>query len=215
MGVAERREREREQLRGLIVEAARDLLMEQGLSGLSMRSIAERVEYSPGTIYLYFRDKDELLREVVRTGFELLAEVVQAEQAALGAEADPAQRYGAMGRGYARFAVENPAYFRVMFELPGKPALECPEPGAGGDGGLADAVQMIREAVEEGRFGAVDPERTALVGWGLIHGLTALFLSGHLTHAVQTTEAFLGLIDDAMQSVYAGWKPAAMEAGGA
>ncbi|MEX0893041.1 MAG: helix-turn-helix domain-containing protein, partial [Gemmatimonadota bacterium] len=58
MGIAERREREREQVRTLIVEAARDILSAEGLEALSMRAIAERIEYSPATIYLYFKDKD-------------------------------------------------------------------------------------------------------------------------------------------------------------
>jgi AcrR family transcriptional regulator len=74
MGIAERREREKEALRTLIIEAARDILSEQGLDALSMRAIAERIEYSPATIYLYFRDKDELIREVVCAGFERLHE---------------------------------------------------------------------------------------------------------------------------------------------
>jgi AcrR family transcriptional regulator len=107
MGIAERREREKEALRTRIVEAARDIVSEEGLDALSMRALAERIEYSPATIYLYFRDKDDLLREVVGEGFRRLGEYSAAMIAAVGPQASPAERHRAMGRAYARFALEN------------------------------------------------------------------------------------------------------------
>jgi AcrR family transcriptional regulator len=208
VGVAERRERERELLRGQIIDAARDLLVEQGLAGLSMRAIAERIEYSPATIYIYFRDKEELIREVVHTGFERMGAVVSAEQSRLDETAGAADQYRAMGRAYARFALENPAYFRVMFELPGAAELKCEEP-ADRPQGFDAAVEMVARAVASGEFGRVDPRRTAVLGWGVIHGLTSLYLTGHLRQDADTPEAFLNLIDDAMRSLYEGWRPTA------
>lgn len=210
MGVAERREREREQLRDQIVIAARDLLIEQGLSGLSMRSIAERIEYSPATIYLYFRDKNELVREVVATGFELMEEVAADELKQLPAAADPAEQYAALGRAYARFALENPAYFRVMFELPATPELcdseESGRPDAA-DVGFERTVGVVRRAMEQGRIRDRDPRRQALIGWGLIHGLTTLYLSGHLGAEVSSPEEFRTLVEEAMESIHEGWRP--------
>lgn len=209
MGVAERREREREQLRGMIVDAARDLVLEQGLAGLSMRAIAERIEYSPATIYLYFRDKEELVREVVHTGFALMNRVTQRELSQLGETASAVEQYGAMGRAYARFALENPAYFRVMFELPGTAEFECADPPAEGTPqGFEATVAMVSRAVDSGEFGAVDLRRTAMVGWGVIHGLTSLYLSGHLGHEVVSPDEFIELIEHAMRSLYEGWRPA-------
>ncbi|CAN5864487.1 TetR/AcrR family transcriptional regulator [soil metagenome] len=209
MGVAERREREREQLRWQIVDAARDLLLEEGLNGLSMRAIAERIEYSPATIYLYFKDKDELVRDVVRTGFERLGEVVTAELQRAGETAGAAEQYSSMGRAYARFAVENPSYFRVMFELPSTAELECREVDEDEPHGFDTAVRMVQRAVETGEFGALDPRRTAVVGWSVIHGLTTLYLSGHLGGDAQTPEEFYELVEYAISSLYTGWKPAA------
>jgi AcrR family transcriptional regulator len=207
VGVAERREREREQLRNQIVEAARDLLLEQGLGALSMRAIAERIEYSPATIYLYFRDKDELIREVVRTGFARLTETIAGELRQLGETAGPALQYRAMGRAYARFAIENPSYFRVMYELPSTAQFDCADVSPSGDCGLEMLTALVQRAVEERQFGAVEPRRTALIGWGLVHGLTALYLSGHLREEASGPEAFIELIEDAMESIYAGWRP--------
>lgn len=206
MGVAERREREREQLRQLIVEAARDLLLEQGLSGLSMRSIAERIEYSPATIYLYFESKEELVRAVVRTGFDRLSEVVVSELSGTVAKGDGAAQFASMGRAYAKFAVANPAYFRVMFELPGTPDVHCGAGEAEGEeeAGLGKALSLVRRAVEEDGSGALDPRRRMLLGWGLIHGLTSLYLSGHLVREAAGPEAFLQLVEEAMRSIYEG-----------
>jgi AcrR family transcriptional regulator len=207
VGVAERREREREQLRNQIVEAARDLLLEQGLTALSMRAIAERIEYSPATIYLYFRDKDELIREVVRTGFTRLHEVIAGELSRLGETAGPALQYRAMGRAYARFAIENASYFRVMYELPSTAQYDCAEVAPSGDCGLEMLAALVQRGVEAGQFGAVEPRRTALIGWGLVHGLTTLYLSGHLRQEAPGPDAFIELIEAAMESIYAGWRP--------
>jgi AcrR family transcriptional regulator len=208
MSVAERRERERGQLRQDIVTAARDLLLEEGLDGLSMRSIADRIEYSPATLYLYFKDKDELVREVVRTGFELMQDVVAQELENTGAEASAIEQYGAMGRAYARFATENPAYFRVMFELPGTAgACEQPESGTPPGQGFERTVEVVGRAVAEGRVRGADPRRMALIGWGLVHGLTALYLTGHLNEDVATVGEFHALVEEAMHSILTGWKP--------
>jgi AcrR family transcriptional regulator len=212
VGVAERRERERELIRAQIIDAARDLLVEQGLAGLSMRAIAERIEYSPATIYIYFRDKDELIRDVVATGFERMGSVIGAELQQVGETAGAAEQYGALGRAYARFALDNPAYFRVMFELPGTAAVECTAPpDAATPHGFDVAVGMVGRAVEAGEFGVVDVRRTAVVGWGVIHGLTSLYLSGHLRGEAGSQDEFLDLIEYAMRSLYEGWKPGASD----
>jgi AcrR family transcriptional regulator len=209
LGVAERRERERELVRAQIIDATRDLLLERGLAGVSMRSIAERIEYSPAAIYSYFRDKDELLREVVSTGFERLSEVV-AEELAVAVGQGSAGQYRALGRAYARFALANPAYFRVMFELPGTAELDvrCEHAPEDRGEGFCQAVALVQRAMDEGAFGAGDARDVAVLGWGMIHGLASLYLSGHLRESVPTPAAFFELIERAMTSMYEGWKPA-------
>jgi AcrR family transcriptional regulator len=216
MGIAERREREREALRTRIVEAARDIVSEKGLDALSMRAIAERIEYSPGTLYLYFRDKDELLHEVVAEGFRRLADAARSQLASLSAGSGPGEQHRALGRAYARFALENTAYFRVMFELPTVARVwapgECtPCSGAGESGdAFCMVVDTVRRAIEAGAVNLEDARRGAVVSWGLIHGLTSLYLSGHLRD-VSNHEEFLRLVDEAMESVARGWSPDAGE----
>ncbi|MBI4545332.1 MAG: TetR/AcrR family transcriptional regulator [Gemmatimonadetes bacterium] len=220
MGIAERRERERENVRTRIIEAARDIVSEQGLEALSMRGIAERIEYSPATLYLYFRDKEELLRTVVVEGFERLVAGMRAEIAGLGEDAGPVERYTATGRAYVCFALENTAYFRVMFELPTCAQMECPPPDSGDtpltrEQSWGFVVGLLRSAVQQGLLSVPDVERGALVGWGLVHGLTSLFLAGHLAERVQTREDFLLLIEEAMGGLYSGWRPAGEARGAA
>jgi AcrR family transcriptional regulator len=222
VGSAERREREREELRTRIVEAARDLLSENGLAGLSMRAIAERIEYSPATIYLHFRDKEELIREVVAAGFGRLDEYMRAAVADMGPGADALARYASTGRAYARFALENTAYFRVMFELPSvAQMMDCGESRLAERGGEAGehcfeyVVSVVAEAAEQGELRTKDPLRTAVIGWGLVHGLTSLHLSGHLAQLVTTPEEFEALVEEAIETFGGGRKATVTSGGGA
>src|SRR5690606_32677305 len=140
---------------------------------------AERIEYSPATIYLYFRDKEELTAEVIREGFRRMYTVMLEELAALPETASGAEQYGATGRAYARFASENAAFFRVMFELPSAAQVECPQRAQGPEETSFDRVVMAVEAgLRDGSIQGADAERIALIGWGLVHGLTSLYLSG-------------------------------------
>lgn len=214
MGIAERREREKEALRTRIVEAARDIISESGLDALSMRSIAERIEYSPGTIYLYFRDKDALLRDVIHAGFERMGEYIEAELRTIAGDENPAHQHRALGRAYARFALENTAYFRVMFELPTVPQMECAQ-AEGDESPLPRErmlVDIIQRAIDAGLYKVRDAESAAVIAWGLIHGLTSLYLSGHLAGAVSSNEGLLELVELAMDSLGFGWVPRETEA---
>jgi AcrR family transcriptional regulator len=201
MGIAERRERDKEALRTRIVEAARDIVSERGLDALSMRTIAERIEYSPATIYLYFRDKNELVGEVIRAGFETMSSYIEVELDKAGPTSNPMQQHRALGRAYANFALENTAYFRVMFELPTVPHAGCiQEAGCGGfsEGDPRFMESMIQSAMDEGLYRRGSARTSSLVAWGVIHGLTSLYLSGHLAHAVTSHEAFRELVEQAM-----------------
>ncbi|MEN8374211.1 MAG: TetR/AcrR family transcriptional regulator [Gemmatimonadota bacterium] len=211
MGIAERRERERESLRTTILEAARDLLSEGGLDALSMRSIAKKIEYSPGTIYLYFRDKDDLIRNLVSEAMNLLLKYMRRALAEAGPEATPAEQHRATGYAYVRWAMENTAHFRVVFEIPGVARMvDCPEPEheAMPDHESFDFItELLRRAVAVGELEIPEPRHGALVAWGLLHGLISLYLSGHLSHDVENAEAFQRLADAAIDSLYRGWLP--------
>ena len=210
MSSAEGRVQARETLRTRIVEAARDIVSEEGLDALSMRALAERIEYSPATIYLHFRDKEELLRDVVEEGFRRLSESTTEQMARLGSDVNAGERLRALGRAYARFALDNTAYFRVMFELPAVARVGLrdgcmPTGRAEAAGSWCQVVETVQGAIEEGVFHVEDAPHGAAVAWGLVHGLTSLYLSGHLAAVVQGHDGFLEMLEQAMATLGAGW----------
>jgi AcrR family transcriptional regulator len=202
-----RRVATRDDLRSRIVEAARDLVSEEGLDALSMRALGGRVGCSPATIYLHFQDKDELLRSVMEEGFKRLDATVAEETARIPEGASPLDHLAGSARGYARFALENTGYFRAMFEMPGVANVTCcPAPHTAGRVSREGAASLLRRAAAEGELTGENAEIAAVVGWGLIHGLTSLYLSGHLGDDVSSHDEFMVLIDSAMAALRAGWK---------
>src|SRR5262245_51028065 len=105
MGTKERRERERQELRQGILAAARDLAGCEGWQAVTIRRVAERVEYSPPMIYEHFASKEAILHELVREGYRLL--LIEMQSAA-AAERDPAERVLALARAYWEFAWRQP-----------------------------------------------------------------------------------------------------------
>ena len=106
MGVKERRERERSETRDKILDAARELFVREGYEGVSMRRLAEKIEYSPTAIYVYFADKNELFHELCRQDFARLQEVMQSAEM----PADPIERLRQIGTSYIQFGVRFPSH---------------------------------------------------------------------------------------------------------
>ena len=112
MGITERKERERQEMRSLILEAAQQAFIEEGYEKASIRAIADRVEYSPATIYLYFKDKSEIFFEVHELGFERL---IQEMMTAVEGIENPIEILRQQGYAYMKFALENPEMYDLMF----------------------------------------------------------------------------------------------------
>src|SRR5260370_31868956 len=104
MGVKERREREKSETRDKILDAARELFVTEGYEGVSMRRVAEKIEYSPTAIYVHFTDKNELFHELCRQDFAPLQEVMQSSYM----PTHPIQRLPRVGRSYIQFGVRFP-----------------------------------------------------------------------------------------------------------
>src|SRR5215469_546815 len=110
--IRHRRDQEKQELRQAILTAAGALFLEQGYERFSLRKVAERIGYSPTTIYLYFRDKDDLLFTVVEEGFVRFSQQLAA---AAEGQVDPWERIIALGRAYVNFGLQNPVYYQLMF----------------------------------------------------------------------------------------------------
>jgi AcrR family transcriptional regulator len=114
MGIKERQERDREAVRRAILDAARDLFVSEGYANVSIRKIAERIEYSPAAIYGYFPSKDDIFFALAEEGFRILSDPERGErpQAAAG---DPIDRLHGMFWRLYEFSRDYPQYFALMF----------------------------------------------------------------------------------------------------
>ena len=116
MGIKERQERDREAVRRAILDAARELFVAEGYQNVSIRKIAERIEYSPAAIYGYFPSKDDIFFALAEEGFRLLGDPAIAS-ATTGAQGR-CRRSSASARSFWRlyeFSREHPQYFALMF----------------------------------------------------------------------------------------------------
>jgi AcrR family transcriptional regulator len=112
------REQNHANVRAAILDAARELFATEGLPGLSMRGLADRVGYTPGTIYRYFADKDDLLSELIEEEVGRLADRLEA---AAAAQPDPGRRLDAVALAYVAFGVEHPHAYEASFMLRSHP----------------------------------------------------------------------------------------------
>src|SRR5580698_8068358 len=103
MGIAERKEKQKTEIRKLILDASIKLFVEEGFESVTIRRIAEIIEYSPTTVYLYFKDKDEIFYSLHDIGFEKMREF----NANLDTIGNPLVRLHKMGENYLRFGMEN------------------------------------------------------------------------------------------------------------
>lgn len=173
MGVKERKERERVEMRDKILQSAHKLFLDRGFEEVSIRNIAEAIEYSPATIYLYFKDKDEIFYALHGEAFKMFNQ----HMAGLAHIADPFERLLAMGEGYLRFYEEHPKYYEIMFitESP----MECEEnqdKWQEGQKALGMLEGILRACQSQGRFAGMDPQVLAFSIWSYMHGLCSLKL---------------------------------------
>src|SRR6218665_2883544 len=167
MGITERKEREKAEMKRLIMDAARKLFIEQGFEKTSIRNIADEIEYSPGTIYLYYKDESELLFDLHQESFQKLIEQFQR---VLNIR-DPFERLITMGRYYMQYGFENPELYELMF-LMSSPieTIECREE-IWEDGHVAFEMlrQIVRECIAAGYFKIDDVEGTSMMIWANVH----------------------------------------------
>lgn len=176
MGIVERKEREREEMRKLILEAAQKLFLANGFEKVSLRNIADEIEYSPATIYLYYKDKNELMFALHQLGF---AKMVDAFQPLLTLT-DPFEKLVEMGRSYIQFAVQNPELFDLMFIMTAPMDKLDKEDWVEGDRAFGLLMQVVQECMDAGVFQQRDARVVAMMIWSSIHGYTALFLRKRL-----------------------------------
>lgn len=173
---AERRERSRQETRQAILEAAIEMFEREGYEGFSLRQVAESIGYTPTTIYLYFKDKDDLLFAVCSQGF---AEFTQALQTAYDTHPDPLERLRALAWAYFEFGLSHPLHYQMMFMQRSEWMLRATDLKGDVEGANSFMIQLnaVVEAMKAGKIRLGDPvERTNLL-WASVHGIVSLALS--------------------------------------
>lgn len=178
MGIKERHDRERSAVRQSILDAARDLFIAEGYRNVSIRKIAERIEYSPAAIYSYFPGKDAIYLSLAEDGFRLLSAKLQAAAPGHG----PLARVRAGWWAFYEFSKEQPAYFELMFV-----DRTVPQITEGWDGFavlrqlMVDATSHIQDAIDAGELPrGLHPSGAMHVLWGALMGPSVLALCERL-----------------------------------
>jgi AcrR family transcriptional regulator len=166
---------ERQQLRTLIIDAARELFVTRGVEAVTMREIAKRIGYSATSIYLHFADKEAVLRAICDTDFlalaTLLKDIMQIP--------DPVERIKALGYGYAEFALSHPNHYRLMF-MAARPPYDVEKSSLKQHSAEQDAYFQLKTVVTEvysaDRFKTElqDVDLIAQTIWAGIHGVCSL-----------------------------------------
>ena len=173
MGITERKERDRVEMRQRIIDAAIQMFLEEGYEKTSIRNIAEKIEYSPATIYLYYKDKDELLYDVQGQAFEKL-DLAFHEKAT---SPDPIKRLEQIMETYIRFGKKNPELYDLMFIIRAPMnVMKEKEIWENGHDSFGFLVQCISECIEKKLIRYDDVMIAALSVWSMGHGLVSLDL---------------------------------------
>jgi AcrR family transcriptional regulator len=202
MGIAERRSKHKENLRQAILDAAKKLFLRDGYHATSIRKIAQEIEFSPTTIYLYYKDKAEIAHALHIEGFKMLGQQLSVVQHI----DDPFERLKVMGRIYIQFSLENTDFYELMFVLK-EPMDHIREEGADicweeGQQAFEILWANIAACQRVGYFNGLDAANVAMITWCTMHGLCTLNIHGHLDF-VQTHKKEMSHITDLLDSAYA------------
>ncbi|WP_336085632.1 TetR/AcrR family transcriptional regulator [Nocardia sp. SSK8] len=164
-------------LRATLMDACLRLIETEGLAAVSLRRVAREAGVSSGAPYHHFADRAALLSALSVDGFQQLA----AELTTAKADADsPLDALTRLAEGYVRFSREHPAQFRLMFRPELSQPEKHPDAHAAGDAAFEILAGTVTEAVAAGVLPADRAATLAITWWGLAHGLSSLWLDGHL-----------------------------------
>ena len=177
MGITERKQRQKEALRREILDAARETVVEEGFEALTIRRVAEAVEYAPGTLYLYFANRDAIARALCLEVYEELYKALEPASTIR----KPQARLKALVEAYIKFGLTHPEMYRLALMSDPKftDALRS-EPMEGPEGAGQRAFAFLVEAVKDLRHKDRDAVAFAEAVWAAVHGAVSLKLVCHV-----------------------------------
>lgn len=175
-----KKQRQKEDLKVLILEAAKKLFVQQGYESTSIRKIAQEIGFSPTTIYLYYKDKNDLIYALHQVGFTMMRDRFMP----LGVVEDPFERLKAVGKNYIEFALDHPEYYEVMFMM--KEPMDFLDQQCGseqwqeGERVLEFLKMTVAQCQQQGYFKGMTVEAVTMQAWAAVHGLVTLHVTQHL-----------------------------------
>jgi len=165
---------DKENLRGEILDAAREMFVAEGFANVSMRKIAEKIGYSPTTIYLYFKDKADLLHQICEESFAQLARNILSIQH-LSANSLEKLRMGL--REYINFGLKHPSHYEIVFIVPLKVSFEVGYEDSQGKIAFETLRHNVSQCVDDKLLKNNDVELISQTLWAGIHGVTSLLIT--------------------------------------
>lgn len=203
MGTKERRERQKENLRQEILDAASEMFAAEGFENVSMRKIAEKIEYSPTTIYLYFKDKSDLIFQLCEESFAKLGQVLERIKQK---NDDPLDALRDAARAYVKFGLQHPNHYKVIFVIPLQQTLNHDDyafEGSMGEKTFNYLRECVAECIRQKKVRPVDIEVTSQALWAGMHGVTSLLIA----HEDFPWVAHKKLIDQLIDTMIRGLQP--------
>ena len=208
MGITERKEKQKQDIKKMILDASVKLFVEEGFEHVTMRKIADLIEYSPTTVYLYFKDKNEIFFHIHQMGFEKMLVMNQH----LPDIKNPLVRLHKMGENYIEFGMKNPEFYDVMFiqRAPMEALAQMEECNWSlGDTALGALKNLLQECMDKGLIPKAPVEAIAMAIWGMVHGLVSLAIRDRMNKLVpkeklvsamhQSLNWLLGTIDSSIK----------------
>lgn len=200
------RERNKADIRRLILGCARKSFVEDGYEDFSLRGLAQRIGYSPAAIYRYFKSKDEIFACLTAESFDLLIKA----SSAVVAEPDE-DSVSVLKRGmhaYVAFGLENPDHYRIAFLIGGRAARGPRRPRA-----AYEALRArVQRCLDSGRMLPADPDLLAQSLWAAAHGVTSLLVQRPSFPWVARNKLVDRVIDSAVNALLV--SPQAVSPGG-
>ncbi len=164
-------------LRAALLDEAAAMIEQEGAGSVTMRELGRRLGVSRAAPYRHFADKEALLVAVAAAGFKRLGERLRANgdgpQASI-------ERFRRMGEEYVRFAVENPAHYRLMYGREALTRQDRPELRAAANAIFDQLVSVFQAHQRSGAIKRQDPQQQAYVAWSAVHGLASLWIEGQI-----------------------------------
>jgi len=175
-------------LRAALLDEAAAMIAEEGTASVTMRELGRRLGVSRAAPYRHFANKTALLVAVAAGGFYRLKERMQAVDAA--APRSGVERLRRIGDEYVRFAIENPAHYRLMYGREALAREDRPELREAANAIFEQLVVVFQAHQRTGGIRRQDPRAQAYAAWSAVHGLASLWIEGQI-HATDDIDGLI------------------------